>query len=604
MWGLLPAAIAQNRDAPLHPEMGQRSIPKDVDWTKPIYQTAFDDPGELKNWQLEGGKRAGIENGKFILENASRENHLVCWLKQEVPADFLLEFKMRPKDRKEGLAIAFFSARGLNGESIFDPKLKPRTGAYPQYNRGDLNAYHVSYWKGGDNTPNLRKSAGFHLVAQGANLVKDATADVFQTIRVYKRGGKIRLLVDDVVGLAWDDDSKSFGPVLGSGWIALRQMGHTVRCEYDDLKIYPLRAESPGVGVGAGRAAAGTLPAPQPPKVVRFKDNPIIRHEMLPGPAGTNICYPSLIRVPSWLPNPLGKYYLYFADHKGTYVRLAYANHVEGPWTIYAPGTLHLEQILAVARANAGVKEAEVGGKHIASPDVHVDDEKKEIRMYFHFSITPRETWGHRSGVAVSPDGISFRPVNTKPIGQPYIRVFRRDGFYYALDRVGGLTRSRDGVTDFEAGSTDFAAAVGHKVRGSGLPAVGTRNALARAKGEEDVLPGEMRHNAVKIDGDVLTVFFSRGGDLPEHIMCAQASLTGDWKTWRLSPPVTVLLPEMDYEGGKMPLGAPTNQGMQKFPRPLFKELRDPGIFRDEGKTYLLYSVAGEGGIAGARLYD
>jgi len=34
------------------------------------------------------------------------------------------------------------------------------------------------------------------------------------------------------------------------------------------------------------------------------------------------------------------------------------------------------------------------------------------------------------------------------------------------------------------------------------------------------------------------------------------------------------------------------------------KELRDPGIFRDEGKTYLLYSVAGEGGIAGARLYD
>ena len=325
---------------------------------------------------------------------------------------------------------------------------------------------------------------------------------------------------------------------------------------------------------------------------------------MLPGPAGKNICYPSLIRVPSWLPNPLGKYYLYFADHKGTYVRLAYANHVEGPWTIYEPGTLHLEQILAVARANAGAKEAEVGGKHIASPDVHVDDEKKEMRMYFHFSITPRETWGHRSGVAVSPDGISFRPVNTKPIGQPYIRVFRRDGFYYALDRVGGLTRSRDGVTDFEAGSTDFAAAVGHKVRGSGLPAVGTRNALARAKGEEDVLPGEMRHNAVKIDGDVLTVFFSRGGDLPEHIMCAQASLTGDWKTWRLSPPVTVLLPEMDYEGGEMPLGAPTNQGMQKSPRPLFKELRDPGIFRDEGKTYRLYSVAGEGGIAGARLYD
>jgi hypothetical protein len=43
---------------------------------------------------------------------------------------------------------------------------------------------------------------------------------------------------------------------------------------------------------------------------------------------------------------------------------------------------------------------------------------------------------------------------------------------------------------------------------------------------------------------------------------------------------------------------------MQQMPRPLFKDLRDPCIFRDEGKTYLLYSVAGEGGIAGAILRD
>ena len=594
------AAAAQTLDTPPHPELGQRSIPADVDWANPIYQTAFNNEGELKHWQLEGGQRMSVADGKFVLENASRENHLVCWLKQEVPADFLLEFKVRPQDRKEGLAIAFFSARGLNGESVLDPKLKPRSGEYRQYNRGDLNSYHVSYWKGGDNTPNLRKSAGFHLVAQGINLVKEAAADAFQTVRVYKRGGKIRLMVDDVVGLAWDDDGTSFGPVLGSGWIALRQMGHTVRCEYDDLKIFPLKSEAPAAGSGAAVA----LPAPRPPTVVRFKDNPIIRHEMLPGPAGINICYPSLIRVPGWLPNPLGKYYLHFADHKGTYIRLAYANQVEGPWTIHEPGTLQLEQMIAVARANSPGEEAEVAGKHVASPDVHVDDEKREIRMYFHFSITPRATWGHRSGVAVSPDGLRFQPVGTKPIGQPYLRVFRRDEFYYALDRIGGLTRSRDGLTDFEPGNPEFAAAVGHKVRGSGLPAIGTRNALARARGEEDVLPGEMRHSAVSIDGDVLTVFFSRGGDLPEHIMCAQASLQGDWTTWRLSPPVTVLLPEMDYEGGKMPLGAPTNQGMQKLPRPLFRELRDPFVFRDQGKTYLLYSVAGEGGIAGASLHD
>lgn len=345
-------------------------------------------------------------------------------------------------------------------------------------------------------------------------------------------------------------------------------------------------------------------PPPKPPKVVRFPQNPVIRPDMLPGPAGVNICFPSVIRVPAWLPNPLGKYYLYFADHKGTYIRLAYANEIEGPWTIHEPGTLQLEQMLALVRSVSPGKESEVEGKHVASPDVHVDDDRREIRMYFHFSIAPRTTWGHRTGVALSTDGLRFRPVGNKPLGQPYIRVFRRDGYYYALDRIGGLSRSRDGLADFEAGSSDFAAAVGYKVRGSGLPAVGVRNALLRASGEEDVLPGEMRHSAVQINGDVLTVYFSRGGDLPEHLMCAEARLTGDWKTWRLSRPVTVLRPEMDYEGANMPLGPPTNQGMQKMPRPLFHELRDPCVFRAEGKTYLFYSVAGERGIAGARLYD
>src|SRR6187401_1996045 len=79
------------------------------------------------------------------------------------------------------------------------------------------------------------------------------------------------------------------------------------------------------------------------PTIVRFKENPIIRPEMLPGEDGANICGPSLIRAPAWLKNPLGKYYLYFADHKGSYVRLAYADKVEGPWKIHEPGTLHLD---------------------------------------------------------------------------------------------------------------------------------------------------------------------------------------------------------------------------------------------------------------------
>ena len=87
----------------------------------------------------------------------------------------------------------------------------------------------------------------------------------------------------------------------------------------------------------------------------RFPQNPIIRPHM-DDRMGENINGPSLIRVPDWIEAPLGNYYLYFAHHQGAYIRLAYADRLEGPWTTYAPGTLQLEQTPARS--------------HIASPDL------------------------------------------------------------------------------------------------------------------------------------------------------------------------------------------------------------------------------------------
>ncbi len=225
------------------PKEGERFIPTDVDMAHPVCETSFDDPAVLKDWRLEGGKSMSVANGNLILESDSEKekDHLVCWLTKEVPADFLLEFTLRPQDRKQGLNIVFFSARGVKGESIFDPSLNPRNGEYPQYNRGDINCYHISYWAAGRGTANMRKSKGFHLVAEGKDLIHGAPADAFQTIRLYKRGGKIRLMVDDVVAMAYDDDGQSYGPVLQSGWISLRQMVKTERCEYGHVKVYPLK---------------------------------------------------------------------------------------------------------------------------------------------------------------------------------------------------------------------------------------------------------------------------------------------------------------------------------------------------------------------------
>lgn len=78
-------------------------------------------------------------------------------------------------------------------------------------------------------------------------------------------------------------------------------------------------------------------------RVERF--GPIITPETHPT-VGTNINGPSLIRVPDWVDDPLGRFYLYFADHKGSHIRLAYAEHVTGPYTVHEPGSLHLNDSL------------------------------------------------------------------------------------------------------------------------------------------------------------------------------------------------------------------------------------------------------------------
>ena len=237
------AAIAANSD-PQHPLVGKRFTPSEVDYGNIVYESSFDNQAALNDWRLEGGKRMSIAEGNMVLESQPTDddrNHLVCWLRREVPADFLLEFTVRPQDRKKGLNIVFFNARGVNGESIFDPTLQERNGVFKQYHSGDLNNYHVSYWAGDRGFSNLRKNHGFHLVSSGKDYIIAGGPREFQTVQIYKRAEKIRVAVDGLVAVAFDDDGKTFGPVHNhSGWIGLRQMGHTSRCEYGHVKIYGL----------------------------------------------------------------------------------------------------------------------------------------------------------------------------------------------------------------------------------------------------------------------------------------------------------------------------------------------------------------------------
>lgn len=290
-------------------------------------------------------------------------------------------------------------------------------------------------------------------------------------------------------------------------------------------------------------------------RAVRIGQAPILTPESDPQ-ISTNLNGPSLIRVPRWVKKPLGKYYLYFAAHSGKYIRLAYANRIEGPWRMHGPGVLQLEQ----ARLCYG---------HIASPDVHVDAARKQIRMYFH-GPTRRDgkNIGQMTYAALSKDGLNF-DVRDDILGPSYFRVFQWGGYYYAIARAGETFRSRDGLKDFEKGPSLFAFDKEHTVR----------------------------HLALKLDGNLLRTYYSRIGDSPERIMVSRIELTPNWMDWKPTTAETVLEPERDYEGANLPV-APSRSGLSRVP---VHQLRDPAIYREGRKTYILYSVAGERGIALAK---
>jgi len=286
--------------------------------------------------------------------------------------------------------------------------------------------------------------------------------------------------------------------------------------------------------------------------IERFPENPVIRPGMkgLTGEDGTNINGPSMIKVPSWVPGRLGTHYLYFSHHRGTSIRLAHADSIRGPYRIHPGGVLSLEQ--APCR------------DHIASPDVHVDDERREIRMYFHGLAGSSQ----RTFVATSGDGLNFRS-RKKALGPFYFRVFRRDDRFFAVakhkNRSGVLLKSRDPYTRFRRVRT--------------------------------ILPN-MRHAAVHVVKDTLLLFFSRIGDNPESILLSRMDLSPPPRRWNPTDATLIVRPEKPYEGALLPCLA-SRSGPAHHP---VHQVRDPAIFEERGELHLLYAVAGEQGIAIARL--
>ena len=103
-----------------------------------------------------------------------------------------------------------------------------------------------------------------------------------------------------------------------------------------------------------------------------------------------------------------------------------------------------------------------------------------------------------------------------------------------------------------------------------------------------------MRHSALLLRGDTLWVFWTQVAEVPERILLSSIDLSGDWMGWSETDPVEVLRPERDWEGA----AAPLEPSVRSTAYGQVNQLRDPAIFEEDGRVYLLYAVAGESGIA------
>lgn len=310
----------------------------------------------------------------------------------------------------------------------------------------------------------------------------------------------------------------------------------------------------------------------------RLVDNAII-HAKLDPSIGDNIQGPSLIRVPSWIAEPLGEYYLYFADHKGEYIRLAYADDLKGPWHIHAPGSLHLRDScfptksipkpdgFSVSQSQFPTKllhsrEYEASTPHIASPDVLINHDSETIFMLYH----GLESYARqRTRLATSQDGISFQA--EEPIlCSTYLKVVPFKDKHLGMVMPGIVFKLESLRGPYEGGTQIF--------------------------------PPEARHHALLVNQDRLFVFWTEVGEAPEHIKVTCITFSNDFSIKEINEMGSILKPETEWEGAF----EPNEPSVRSVAYGRVNQLRDPCIYVEEQRVYMLYAGGGENAIGIAEL--
>ncbi|WP_183601630.1 DUF1961 family protein [Paenibacillus phyllosphaerae] len=213
-----------------------------------FYENPLHRETDVRGFRMEGDGAVTFPLGRMRLESVrdaeeGQAANIVFWCPEQFPSDYAITWEFWPV-REPGLAIMFFSADGRDGRDLFDPALPARVGIYDQYHHGAMNAYHLSYFRRlwpqerMFHTCNLRKSYGFHMVAQGADPIP-GVADSIGPYRLLltKHGEEISFTINGLPILQWHDDGATYGERLGGGKLGFRQMAPFIG-EYANLRVY------------------------------------------------------------------------------------------------------------------------------------------------------------------------------------------------------------------------------------------------------------------------------------------------------------------------------------------------------------------------------
>ena len=196
-----------------------------------LYSNTLSVKGDTAGWRMEGSGQVEFANGWMKMFSPNEKGHHVFWCPQEFPENFIVEWEVQNLNTEAGLCIVFFSAKGLNGEDIFNTTLPSRDGTFTKYTKGAINNYHISYYANskdhpGRETTHLRKNKGFHLVQEKEPGIP-LRSQAIHKIQLVKFGGIIQLFIDGRKAIDWVDDGQKLGEILQGGKIGFRQMKWT-----------------------------------------------------------------------------------------------------------------------------------------------------------------------------------------------------------------------------------------------------------------------------------------------------------------------------------------------------------------------------------------